>query len=75
MVKMEKRIGPILNVKAIYDRWCGRYPSRVKVAMLDGKVRTFWDEVLQPKPKPWNPLHEIIGYPVQAKYQPRHTKK
>ena len=74
-MKMAKKIGPLSNVKAIYDKGCGTYPSRVRLAMEDGTIRTFWGEIQQPKPRRWNPIHEIIGYPRQKKYQPRHAKK
>lgn len=72
---MAHKIGPLSNVKAIWDRGCGKYPSRVRMAFSDGTIRTYWDEPQQPKPKRWNPIREIIGYPRQTEYQPRHAKK
>ena len=68
------RIGPLSNVKPIWDHGMDGYPTRVRLAMADGHIVTFWREAPQPKPKRWNPIREIIGYPRQTEYQPRHLK-
>lgn len=68
------KISPLSNVKPFWKPGC-KYPSRVRLAMSDGTIRTYWDEPQQPKPKRWNPIREIIGYPRQTEYQPRHAKK
>lgn len=68
------RISPLSNVKPLWKPGC-KYPSRVRLAMSDGTIRTYWDEPQQPKWKRWKPIREIIGYPRQTEYQPRHLKK
>ena len=58
MVSMANKIGPLSNVKAIYDKGCGKYPSRIRLAMEDGTIQTFWREVQQPKPV----IHKKIDF-------------
>ena len=70
-----KRIGPLSNVKPFWDHGADGYPTRVRLAMSDGHIVTFWREVQQPKPRFWNPIREIIGYPRQEEYQPRHLRR
>jgi len=71
----EKRIEPLSNIVPIWDEGCGPIPSRVKVALKNGKIGTFWRRDAIPKWKPWRPIREIIGYPRQEEYQPKHLKR
>ena len=54
------RIEPLSNVKPIWDHEFG-YPDRVRLAMADGTIQTFWLEVKQPRP--------------QTEYIGKHLKK
>ena len=73
----QKRIGPLSNVVPVWDKGCGPLPSRVKLAMENGRIETFWrrDMVPMPKWRQWRPIQEIIGYPRKEEYQPKHLKK
>ena len=57
-----ERIGPLSNVVAYWDHDLGGYPERVRLAMADGSIQTFWLEVKQPEP-------------ATQDYMPRHLKK
>ena len=46
-----ERIGPLSNVVAYWDHGLGGYPERVRLAMADGSIQTFWLEVNQPEPQ------------------------
>ena len=72
---MAKKIEPLSNVRYFWEHVEEGYPDKIRLAMSDGKIVTYRLESPQPKPKRWNPLHEIIGYPRQTEYQPRHLKR
>lgn len=57
----EEKIGPLSNVVAFWDHGLGGYPTRVKLAMSDGTIQTFWYDPGQPKP--------------QTEYVGKHAKK
>lgn len=59
------KISPLSNVKPFWKPGC-KYPDRIRLAMSDGTIRTYWDEPQQPKWKRWNPIRETIGYPFQT---------
>ena len=78
----EKRIGPLSNVVPIWDEGCGPICSRVKLALENGKIGTFWRLDAIPKRRswlPWRPIQEIIGYAVHPLqddgYIGKHAKK
>lgn len=58
---MEERIGPLSNVVAFWDHNLGGYPTRVRLAMGDGTIQTFWFDPGQPEP--------------QTEYIGKHAKK
>lgn len=60
---MSERIAPLSNVVAHWDHNLGGYPTRVRLAMEDGSIQTFWREVSQPPPQ------------IVPEYQPKHLKK
>ena len=68
------KISPLSNVKPFWKPGC-KYPSRVRLAMSDGTIRTYWDEPQQPKLKRWRPIQEIIGYPLQDGKSPWYGKQ
>ena len=63
MTVSEARIPPLSNVVPVWDHDLGGYPTRVRMAMSDGTIQTFWHEVKQPPPQ------------VEPEYQPKHLKK
>ena len=60
MSMIPDRIEPLSNVRAFWDHNLGGYPERVRLAMSDGSIQTFWYEPDQPKP--------------QTAYVPKHGK-
>ena len=60
---MQKNIGPLSNVKALWDHDLGGYPERIRLAMEDGHIVTYLLDVQQPAPN------------VIPEYQPKHLKK
>ena len=60
---MEGRIGPLSNVKALWDHDLGGYPERIRLAMEDGHIVTYLLDVQQPAPN------------VVQEYKPKHLKK
>ena len=48
---MENQIPPLSNVVPRWDHDYGGYPDRVRLAMADGTIQTYWLEVKQPKPQ------------------------
>ena len=47
---MQKNIGPLSNVKALWDHDLGGYPERIRLAMEDGHIVTYLLDVQQPAP-------------------------
>lgn len=72
---MAKKIEPLSNVRYFWEHVEEGYPDKIRLAMSDGKIVTYRLEVEQPKPKSWNPINEIMGYPMRKEYQPKHAKR
>lgn len=58
---MPKHIEPLSNVVAHWDHNLDGYPTRIKLAMSDGTIQTFWYDPGQPEP--------------QTEYIGKHAKK
>ncbi len=72
---MNERIAPLSNVVPYWENNMDGYPTKVRLAMSDGKIMTYRLEVIQPAPVldyGWT----NIGYTVQqAEYIGKHAKR
>lgn len=75
---MSERIAPLSNVVPYWENGLDGYPTKVRLAMQDGKIVTYRQEVIQPAPvldRGWT----NIGYAVQPVqddgYIGKHAKK
>jgi len=69
------RIEPLSNVVPYWEHDESGYPTKIRLAMMDGKIQTYRLEVNQPAP-----VLDIgwtnIGYTVQqTEYVGKHAKK
>ena len=69
-----ERIGPLSNVVAYWDHDLGGYPERVRLAMADGSIQTFWLEVNQPEPQT-EYVGKHIKRPAVLQHQPATEEK
>ena len=72
---MSERIAPLSNVVPYWENGLDGYPTKVRLAMRDGKILTYRLEVVQPAPildRGWT----NIGYTVQqTEYVGKHAPK